>query len=341
MNTAASSIDPKRLQRLEEASDWLLRLQEPTRTEEDLNEWLRWCDADPDNFAALETVQRKWQDLDALKGEPSSSLPQQATNQQLVSVRATRARDRARRIMFAIAAGLAAIALGALLQRELATAFRSTPRQVTAAQADRATTLPDGSEIILGARSVLSMDFTGPTRQLDLSSGKAYFKVKHDAARPFVVQAGGVSVTAIGTAFDVRRRRDKVTVTVEEGTVKVQGAATGGGDAPVWRAEAGYQLTYSTKERTASLASVDPASALTWRSGELAYVHEPLGSVVEDLNRYSSRRIVVADPAVAQIPFTGTAWVNSLDDWLAAVQQAYPVDVSESANGEVVLHSRQ
>ncbi len=53
------------------------------------------------------------------------------------------------------------------------------------------------------------------------------------------------------------------------------------------RAEAGYQLIYSTRDRTASLASVNPATELAWRDGELAYVREPLGSVVEEnLNRY-------------------------------------------------------
>ena len=62
-----SPIDARRVRRLSEAADWLLRLQALDRSEADHDEWLRWCDADPENFAAFERMQWKWQDLDALK----------------------------------------------------------------------------------------------------------------------------------------------------------------------------------------------------------------------------------------------------------------------------------
>lgn len=332
MTADARMIDADRVERLEEATDWLLRLQESTRTEDDLNLWLKWCDADPRNFAAFETVQRRWQELDALKVDSLTTA---------VGVPAESSR-RARRwkLPLAIAAGVVAVAVGLFVQRQQVTP-ESMPETVAAAHSSRAATLPDGSKIILGAQSRVNMDFNGPKRQLDLSSGEAYFKVKHDSARPFVVHAGEVSVTAIGTAFDVRRRSDKITVTVEEGVVEVRGSASGRTPAPVWRAGAGYQLTYSPGTRQASIASADPSAALTWLSGELAYQYEPLGSVVEDLNRYAKRKIVIADPELATLPFTGTAWANSLEGWLAGVQRAYPIEVSETKEGEIVLRARR
>lgn len=322
MKQTGQPIDPRRVNRLSEAGDWLLRLQSPEHTEADYQDWLLWCDADPENFAAFETVQRRWQNLDGLKS-------------------AERARsDRGKRIAWALAAGIAAVAVTLGITRYVREASTPAPQQVATTLTNRAATLPDGSKIILGTQSLVNMDFNGPKRQLDLSSGEAYFKVKHDKARPFVVRVGDVSVTAIGTAFDVRRDRDNVTVTVEEGLVEVRGRTLGRKDA-VWRAEAGYQLTYSAKHRTVSMASVNPSVALGWRNGELAYLYEPLGSVVEDLNRYSTRRIVIADPEVAQIPFTGTAFAASLEGWLAGVKQAYPVEIQESATGEVILSSRK
>lgn len=335
MTVEGRTVEPDRLRRLEQASDWLLRLQEATRTEEDLNAWLRWCDADPRNFAAFETIQRHWRDLDALKGDPTV-----AVSDTTLATAAMPARRRSWKPMLAVAASFVAIAVALFVQREFAIPEQA-PQRVTAAHSNRAATLPDGSKIILGAQSLVNMDFNGPKRQLDLSSGEAYFKVEHDSERPFVVRAGEVSVTAIGTAFDVRRRSDRITVTVEEGIVEVRGSASGGAPASVWRAEAGYQLTYSPGSRTASIASVDPSAALTWRSGELAYQYEPLGSVVEDLNRYSTRKIVIADPQLAQLPFTGTAWVSSLDGWLAGIQRAYPIEVTESAAGEIQLRARR
>jgi ferric-dicitrate binding protein FerR (iron transport regulator) len=77
MTTPAHSNEQKRLQRLNEASQWLLCMQDPKRTDEQLNEWLRWIDADPENFAEFERLQRDWIDLDALKGDEPALTPEQ------------------------------------------------------------------------------------------------------------------------------------------------------------------------------------------------------------------------------------------------------------------------
>jgi transmembrane sensor len=344
-----------RVDRLNEASEWLLRLQESGRTEADVNDWLAWCDADPENDAAFEAVQRKWRELDSLKTPDSlqADLASSAIRNRAALVLDTpdalapgghSARlARSRRTTFGVAAGLAAtlatLVVTVWVLRDQSTPSAPSPQQFAATVTHRAATLPDGSRMILGSKSLVRMDFNGDKRQLDLSSGRAYFQVKRDAQRPFVVQAGGVSITAIGTAFDVRRADDKVIVTVEEGTVEVSSEVPG--KEPVtWRAEAGYQLTYSGRQRTAAIASINPATALTWRRGELAYLHETLGSVIEDLNRYSTRAIVIADPAVAELRFTGTAFAAELDGWLAGIEQAYPVDVQQSETGEIVLSTR-
>jgi transmembrane sensor len=339
MKTEGRGIDPQRVHRLSEASEWLLRLQSREHSDTEYQDWLRWCDADAENFPAFEAVQRKWRELDILKLCPHEA--RELDRDPFTSKHRNWVRRSVRSpVLWAIAAGIAAVGLAIRIVQYPHPASPPATQPVAAAVMPRAATLPDGSRMILGAQSQVKMDFNGPERQLDLSSGEAYFNVKHDRARPFVVRAGEISVTAIGTAFDVRRHADSVTVTVEEGTVEVRGARPGMDNA-VWRAEAGYQLTYSTQRRTASLENVNPSTALSWRNGELAYVHEPLGSVVKDLNRYSTRKIVVADAEVAAIPFTGTAFAASLDGWLAGLEQAYPIDVKESATGEVILSSRK
>lgn len=327
MTAALSPNEQLKMRRLGEASDWLMLMQNPNHSEEQLNEWLRWIDADPANFAEYERLQRDWKDLDALKDEALDARPLRS-----------QARLFKTRAVWAVAAGFGAVALSFAAFHYYRPPVSEPPQQVAATVINRAATLPDGSKMILGAQSRVNMDFNGPMRQLDLSSGEAYFKVRHDKARPFVVQAGEVSVTAIGTAFDVRREQDEVTITVEEGIVEVTSRGPGK-QSTTWRAEAGYQVTYSNKKRTASIASVNPAAELAWRNGELAYVREPLGSVIDDLNRYSTRKIVVEDAQVAQLRFTGTAFASSLDDWLAGIERAYPISTRRAANGDVILSS--
>jgi transmembrane sensor len=358
MSTDEQTSKDARLNRLEQASEWLLRMDNPARTEEDVNEWLRWCDEDSENLVAFEAFQRDWRDLDALKvgADANESATPSGLNDDLVLLESQRkalveqethrlsiSRVRRRKLMvpLAVAACLALVALAVILMPH--ESDPSIPhQQVAATQTNRAATLPDGSRVILSAQTSINVDFNGSKRNLELSAGEAYFKVKHDRQHPFIVHAGDISVTAVGTAFDVRREPDGVTVTVEEGTVEIAGNVFAKKGLPTtWRAEAGYRLTYSSQGRTAMIASVDTSSALQWRSGELAYVWEPLGAVVEDLNRYSEHKVIIQDPAIAELRFTGTVFTTALPDWVKAVEQAYPVRADSATNGDILLVERR
>ena len=339
MNTDERTSKDARLNRLEQASEWLLRMDNPARTEEDVNEWLRWCDEDSENLVAFEAFQTDWRDLDALKVGADAEEPVLTAPPARESPRRPVSRMRRRRLLVPLAAAacLVLVALAVIwLPNEHGSS--SPRRQVAAAQTNRAATLPDGSRVMLSAQTSINVDFNGSKRNLELSAGEAYFKVKHDRQHPFVVHAGDISVTAVGTAFDVRREPDGVTVTVEEGTVEIAGTVFARKGLPTtWRAEAGYQLTYSSQGRTAMITNVDTSSALRWRSGELAYVWEPLGAVIEDLNRYSEHKVIIKDPAIAELRFTGTVFTASLADWVKAVEQVYPVRADSSPNGDIVL----
>jgi transmembrane sensor len=82
----------------------------------------------------------------------------------------------------------------------------------TSAGERRAFDLPDGSRITLDADSVLNVQMLPDRRSLQLARGEAYFEVAKDAARPFLVRAGGAVVRAVGTAFDVRMSVDRTVV---------------------------------------------------------------------------------------------------------------------------------
>lgn len=319
-------MTPAHIQRLTQAGEWLLRLNDAARTEQDINDWLAWCDTNPENLQAFEHIQGDWQDLDALK---SPVLPLAPVRRESARVRGL---SRLPSRSWPMAAVLAAVTVTASVFYYLHT--RNPVRQLTASTANKSVTLPDGSSIVLGARTRLDVDFSGAARKLELSPGEAYFKVSRDKQRPFVVHSGEVSVTALGTAFNIRRNPDRIVVTVEEGAVQFSAP---GGESSTWRAQAGYQLTYSVAHRTATLAAVNPAAFLKWRNGELAYDAETLGNVIADVNRYSSRRIFLKDLAQSALPFTGTVFVNAIDDWLTAIQDAYSLRVEYLPGGDISL----
>ncbi len=312
------------LQCLEQAGEWIVRLSADTLAAEEIAEWVQWCEAQPENLAAFERLQGGWYALDALK----IPVPVQAP----AKVRARRIG----RIGWSAAAGLTVLSLAAY---QLWWNEQPVQNKVAAADINRSATLPDGSSMVLSARTSVTVDYTGTHRHLNLSRGEAYFEVQHDEVRPFVVRAGEVSVTAIGTAFDVRHEDSRIIVTVADGIVDVAGSGSSSGAANRWRVAAGYQVAYSSRERTATIALVDTNAILKWREGQLAYLWEPLGTVVEDINRYSTRRVVLQDEQLAALRYTGNVIPESIEDWVAALAGIYPVRSVILPNGDIALES--
>ncbi|NWJ50074.1 MAG: FecR family protein [Bacteroidetes bacterium] len=88
------------------------------------------------------------------------------------------------------------------------------------------TTLPDGSRVWLNAGSRLdyNLDFGQKTRIVKLI-GEAFFDVKTDSSKPFVVKAGKLAIKAYGTAFNVKAypEENSITTTLVRGKVVIAG----------------------------------------------------------------------------------------------------------------------
>jgi ferric-dicitrate binding protein FerR (iron transport regulator) len=84
--------------------------------------------------------------------------------------------------------------------------------------------LQDGSTVLLNEGSHLDYPdvFVAGTREVTLT-GEAYFDIRHDTLRPFIVHTGNVSTTVLGTAFNIKAypEQKEITVTVTRGRVKV------------------------------------------------------------------------------------------------------------------------
>jgi transmembrane sensor len=123
--------------------------------------------------------------------------------------------------VFALAASIAIACVTASLLAWLAVQWHST--YATDIGERRSITLEDGSTIDLNARSKVRVRFSNGERDVELLEGQALFGVAKDKARPFIVRSGIAVVRAVGTQFDVYRKRSGTTVTVVEGRVAVFG----------------------------------------------------------------------------------------------------------------------
>jgi transmembrane sensor len=170
---------------------------------------------------------------------------------------------------------------------------------LTGAGETRIVTLDDGSRVELDARSAIAIRHVAGERRIALLEGEAWFDVAPDPARPFVVDAAGGTVTALGTAFDVALDKAGAHVTVTQHRVSV---ASGGGAVVV---EEGQQSDYAEHGAARPPEPVDVARATAWRRGKLIFENRPLGEVVRALGRYHRGFVYFADPALRARRVTG------------------------------------
>jgi len=146
-------------------------------------------------------------------------------------------------------------------------------------------TLADGSRVHLAPRSALALRHVAGERRMELLEGEAWFDVAPDPAHPFIVEAAGGTVRALGTAFDVALTPQETRVAVTSHSVEI---ASGGGRVVV---EEGRESAYAPSKAAQAPRDADIARATAWRRGKLIVDDEPLASVLDALARY--RRGVV------------------------------------------------
>jgi transmembrane sensor len=221
--------------------------------------------------------------------------------------------------------------------------------ETSAFKTERATnrdiSLPDGSRVRLGAKSQLFVNFTSQTRYVVLEGGEAYFDVAKDTERPFLVQAGEVTIRAVGTEFNVRRVMDKTIVAVTEGVVEVRQSlrprqSTNQGASKAIRVVAGEQVSIDPAAAVVSVKQVASEAVVGWQQGRLEFVDEPLSMVIDTINRYSHREIVITDKAINELRFSGTVAREHIDEWLFALSEIFPVEVRRVGNETVLISQR-
>jgi transmembrane sensor len=231
-----------------------------------------------------------------------------------------------------------AVALGwSVLRSEgyVAQTYRTDTGQV------RNVMLPDGSIVGLNTQTELEWVGSPHDRRVRLIRGEAYFQVVHDPARPFRILLAHSQVQVLGTRFDVYQMADgDVRVSVMSGTVAVEALDNGLG-APSWsrRLTSGQQIEYSPVGLVADVHTIVASKVIRWRQGMLETQGEPLKDFISDLSRYTTERIVIADPRAATQKVGGAFSIHNIDDTLDRLGRIAPVTVAHQ-QGEVILGYR-
>lgn len=278
---------------LAQATDWLLRLEEAPGDPAVHAAAEAWRAADPAHDRAWVRAERAYR---LIGQSPRASRITSATP----PARAGGKRPSSRRWFAGAAAALAA---GLLLLYAPGLLLKLTADVATDIAELRQVMLDDGTVVELAAQSALDVRFSRERRSVALLTGQAFFRVAAQSGRPFDVRAGDLTVTVVGTAFDVRLSRDAATVAVEHGAVEVRALAVG--VAGAMKLGPGDQLTVGRRDGAIHRTRIAPQEVASWRDHRLFVEGSTVGQVVDELRRYNAGWIVFADPSFADQRVTG------------------------------------
>jgi ferric-dicitrate binding protein FerR (iron transport regulator) len=153
-------------------------------------------------------------------------------------------------------------------------------------------TLPDGSGVFLNQKSKLAYayDKKKKTHTVKLQ-GEAYFHIHHEDDKKFIVEAEGLYIRDIGTAFNVTAYPESNTVEV----VVVEGEVEFFTDTnPGIRLTANGKGVYNKTTKTFSIEQPE-SNVLAYKTKFFSFSDTDLGSAVESLNAVYDKKIVIAD----------------------------------------------
>ncbi len=340
METPDPSASPAELA----AAQWLARRDRGLSPAEQ-DTYFQWLRESPAHGSAIARLEESWRRLDALREwRPAHSAQ---PNPDLLAPRPPR-----RWLIPSILATAAAFAL---------VAFVTWPRLAPAPTAPRGAavlhpgpermTLDDGSLVELNTGAEIAVEFTATQRSVRLVRGQAHFTVAKDASRPFVVAADTFEVRAVGTAFSVLVDDHALSVLVTEGKVqldelrrdtfdsappKVAVPLTAGQKAIV---RLDPQGDPASRLRLRELTPSEVETALAWQRMRLEFVDLALHDVVNEFNRYNSRKLVIGNDDTGQVRIAGSFRADNVEAFVRLLDAAFDIDAQPRGN-ELVLFRR-
>lgn len=311
-----------------EAADWFTLLNNRTVTTKALNEFRAWR-KHPRNDAAYAEIDTVWRRANGLSYDIDIL---NAVNDAMIK----KPRQMAfffgpigRSSSIALLAGLAALAVFAGYAMT-----QTGDRYATAVGEQRLIRLADGSRLRLDTGSEVRVRLGRSKRDVELTSGRAFFEVVPDPARPFVVAAGPMDVQAIGTRFEVRRgAQGALQVTLVEGSVRVALDKT----ERAWTLAPGQELVVAKRQAAPAVAKVDVASETSWTTGRLVFRGVPLGEAVAEVDRYDPKGVTLDAPELAATPVSGVFDSGDTTAFVAAVTDLYGLEADRQRDGTLVL----
>jgi len=196
--------------------------------------------------------------------------------------------------------------------------------------------LPDGSTVRINSASQITYppQFKSAIREVYLA-GEAYFDIKHDASRPFIIHTGKVVTTVLGTAFNIKEDKvnHTVVVTVTRGKVSVaNGTRSLGVITP------NQQITFNTLNNKRVQNDIDAEKVIAWQENYIHFNDVTFAEAAAQLQRRFKVKIIFTNGKIKNCQFTGTALKQEkLDNILKVICAFNKATYQTKADGTIVI----
>ncbi len=163
-------------------------------------------------------------------------------------------------------------------------------------------TLSDGSKVWLNAGSQITFPtrFTGRERNVSVS-GEVYFEVAHDARHPFIVTAGQMELTVLGTSFNVMayESEPEIEATLVTGSLQVEV------EGQQLILEPDRQAQWGKEKQELLVRKVYAESYAAWTKGIFVFFDEPVASICRKLSRWYNVEIDASSESLRHMYYSG------------------------------------
>ena len=366
-------MDATRKAIIDAASDWFVRARERDLSHAERREFAGWLLESPVHVIEYLAVARLWGDVAQVDelGAAVSELSEANVEGNVIEL-AVRAKIREyapdaerkrRRVLSRYRLGRRAAALGgSVLAFVLLSvsgwwiANNTADRHVTIRGEQRSLALDDGTVIEMNTSSEIRVEYDSAGRYVTLVQGEVFFDVQEDAARPFIVRAGGSEIRVLGTKFNVYMQARETTVTVLEGnvTVSTSSVLVDGADSTGARTEPSLStrpngervslvggesaVIDNETHRITTAALANPEQVVVWTDRRVVFDESRLDQILAEFARYNDFDYVISSNDVATLEFTGIFDTQDLESFISYLEFNADVSISRS-NGQLIVAS--
>lgn len=210
--------------------------------------------------------------------------------------------------------------------------FQSDETTVYARNESRTIQLPDSSLVTLNVNSSLtySKEFDPVRRQVSLQ-GEAYFKIKRDESRPFLITLAQTEVEVLGTSFNVDAASDnEVIVIVNSGKVRFREKISN--EAIIL--EKGDKGVFTEESAIMTKSKNSDINFNAWKTRKLVFEETDLASVIKTINKAYNSKISIALGTAGDCELTVTFDNQSLDAVLSVLEATLGLEYQK--NGDII-----